>query len=132
MELFKKKKKKYSSSPLRASRNEKSAPAYTFNVAILTTFLIQAPFFFFLISDRPWLSPFFKKWCRTLPLEKIKFFMLPKSYGGAQNTMLGKFSTFLRLAFKGSKSTFTLYDATSQKPDLNSVMKARCTGRKFY
>ena len=39
-------------------------------------------------------------------LEKIKFFMLPKSYGGAQNSTLGKFSTFLRLTFKGPKLTF--------------------------
>lgn len=49
---------------------------------------------------------FKKKWCMPPSLEKIKFFMLPKSYGGAQNTTLGIFSTFLRLTFKGPKLTF--------------------------
>lgn len=90
--------KKQNSSPVRASRNEVSS--------ILHLQWRSVTFFFFNFWSTLALTFKKKKWCMPSSLEKIKFFMLPKSYGGAQNSTLGKFSTFLRLTFKGPKLTF--------------------------
>lgn len=83
--------------PSSTSRNEKPAPSCILTAGNINAFLIQASFNFFNNLD----THIF-----LCLLKKIKFFMLPKSCEGTQNTRLGKFGSFLRFTLKLSKLTF--------------------------